>query len=294
METHRFTMNVMAGAVIALAFAATAQAQNDKSYIATSGNDTNNCTASAYCRTLARGLAVTNPRGEVIVVDSGEFGVATIASPVDITARGSDASITATSGNALTISTSGSVTITGLHFSGEGKGLNGVAVSNVGFLRLYDVQIQGFTSDGVDFAAAGGDLAIYDSKINDCGHDGLLLQAAGARAYVHNTGFDNNDFAGADSAQGLLTLADSYAHSNYIGFYADGGRVELYGDHAVFNVVGLVATSGSLYFADCLIADNTDSYVIVTPGTISGSTPGTTLISPGQASFGTLGAQTLF
>jgi Right handed beta helix region len=294
MGRHRFTTNVIAGAVMALAFAATAQAQNNKSYIATTGNDTNNCTASAYCRTLARGLAVTNPRGEVIIVDSGDFGAATVSDPVDITARDSDASITATSGNGLTISTSGPVTITGLNLSGEGTGSNGIAVTSVGFLRLYHVQIQGFASDGIAFAAAGGDLAVYDSKINDCGHDGLLLQAAGAHAYVHDSAFDDNGFAGADSAQGLITVADSSAHYNEIGFFADGGRVELYGDRAIFNVMGMAATSGALYFADCLVADNTDSYVIVAPGTMAGSTPGTTLISPGQASFGTLGTQSLF
>src|SRR5579871_4546372 len=44
---------------------------NNRSFVATTGNDANNCTESAYCRTLAAALTVTNPGGEIIVVTSG-------------------------------------------------------------------------------------------------------------------------------------------------------------------------------------------------------------------------------
>jgi hypothetical protein len=50
-----------------------------------------------------------------------------------------------------------------------------------------------------------------------------------------------NGFAGADSAEGLMTVADSSAPYNVTGFYRDGGRLELYGDRSVFNVVGMEA-----------------------------------------------------
>jgi hypothetical protein len=193
------------------------------------------------------------------------------------------------------------VTITGLSLHGGGTGNDGILIQAVGFLRLYSVLIENFANDGVQFNATSGNLAIYDSKINDCGHDGLLLQASGARAYVHNTDFDNNAFAGANSAEGHLTIADSSSHYNARGFFADGGVVELYGDRVIYNVQGLVSSAtagpngaGTLYFADCLIANNGTSYAIGSGGVMGGSSPGTSLITPGQGTpTGTLSPQTL-
>jgi hypothetical protein len=292
MGTHRFTTNVIAGAMLGLAFAATARAQNSDSFVATTGSDANSCLVSAPCRTFARALAVTNPGGEVIVTNSGEFGPASITQPVAITAIGVDASISVTSGNAVTIETNGSVTLTGLKLHGHSSGANGIVAAQVGFLRLYDVQVENFTNDGIVFVASGGNLSVYDSKFNDCGHDGLVLQASHSRAYVHNSAFDNNGFAGADNAEGLMTVVDSSAHYNVTGFYANGGRLELDGDRSIFNIAGIEAAyGGALFFAHCLIADNLASYYIGDEtSTISGSNPGTNLISPGQASFGTLSA----
>jgi hypothetical protein len=68
--------------------------------------------------------------------------------------------------------------------AGGGTGNDGVVVQAVGILRLYDMQIQNFTNNDIQFTATSGNLEVYDSKINDSGHDGLLLQASGAQAYV--------------------------------------------------------------------------------------------------------------
>jgi hypothetical protein len=288
MRTHRFTSTFTAGAAMAVAFAGTAQASSNRTFVATYGLDNPSCSASAPCRDFPAALAVTNPGGEIVVLNSGGYGAATISQGVTITAVGVDASITATSGNALTISTSGNVTINGLNLHGSaGAATNGVLVSSVGFLRLYTMVVEGFASNGVQFNATSGALAVYDSYFNDNGHDGLLVQASGARAYVHNSEFDNNQFAGGDSAEGIMTIADSSAHYNTHGFFADGGRLELYGDRAIFNTNGLrVNASGHLYFADCLIADNTNWWNVDAGGVLSGSNPGTTLVAPGQATTG--------
>src|SRR5579871_1161487 len=93
MKKHGFTTRVMNCAALALIFAFTAQAQNNRSFVATTGNDANTCSASAYCRTFTRALAVTNSGGEIVVVNSGGYGPATITQAVVITAIGIDASI---------------------------------------------------------------------------------------------------------------------------------------------------------------------------------------------------------
>ena len=286
MQSHRPTTKIIVGAALALAFTFTAQAQNSRSFVATTGNDANNCSASQYCRTFARALAVTNAGGEIVVVDSGGYGPVTISQPVVITAIGIDASITATSGDALDINTTGNVTITGLNLNGAGRLIGiGVHVAAVGLLRLYNMQIQNF-GVGIDFEATSS-LAVYDSEINDCA-DGIL-QASGGQVSVSNTELDN-DGIGAYAAAGTMTIADSSVHYNGIGFFANGGKVSLKNDRVIFNETGIDAfDGGALYFADCLIFGNTTSYSIGTGSTIMASSPGTSLITPGQSSTGTLG-----
>lgn len=292
MKKLQFNMSYVACTGLAIAFAVTAQAGISKSFVATYGSNANACTASAYCRTFDRALEVTNPGGEIVVEDSGNYGATTITQPVTITANGVAASIVVvTPGqNAITINTSGNVTINGLNLYGSGgTGGDGIIVQQVGFLRLYNMLIQGFSNDGIHFTSGGSNLAMYSSKIYDNGHDGLLLQASGAQAWVDGTDFDHNAFAGADSVQGSIALADSYAHYNQYGFFANGGTVSLFADRAIYNTNGIAAAAGgTLNFANCLISNNTNAYNIFGGGTIAGSNPGTSLVTPGQGMIGTL------
>jgi len=293
MPKRSFTTNTLAGAVLALAFTVAAQGSANRTFVSTGGNDGNsavNCSSSATCRTFAAALSVTNSGGEIVVVNSGGYGAATISQPVVITAIGIDASITATTGNGLTIDTSGNVTIVGLNLHGGDAATDGILVTQVGFLRLYNMDIENFVSDGIEFNSSGS-LAVYDSKITDCHANGLLLNNASAKAYVHNTSFDNNTTAGTNAALGNMTVADSSAHYNGIGFYSSGGTLTLQSDRAIFNTAAGLEASGAsaqLYFANCLISENAKSYIIASSGTMFGSNPGTSLITPEQTHTGTL------
>jgi hypothetical protein len=288
---HSFRTHSIAGAALVIAFTFTVQAQNSRSFVATTGDDTNACSANAYCRTFGRAFAVTNSGGEIVVVNSGGYGSFSITQPVTITALGIDASITVTSNNAIGINTSGDVTITGLNLFGGGTGNDGILVQGVGNLRLFNVQIQNFSNDCIEFDASGGNLAINDSQLNDCAVG--LYQNAG-NAYVRNTKFNNNNGAGAESVSAHMTIVDSSAQYNNVGFAAFGGTVSLQNDRIVFNGDGIsVAFGGTLDFANCLIAGNTNSYVN-TSSTVTGSSPGTSLIAPGQSSSGSLGTAIAF
>jgi hypothetical protein len=295
MHRRRFAANVIAGVAIALAFTVAAPAQNSRSYVATTGSDVNNCSASAYCRTLAAALAVTNPGGEIIVVDSDEYGPATISRPVVITAVGIDASITQTTAGlvALTIATTGNVTINGLNLYGGGIGSVGIWVQQAGFLRLYGTQIDNFAGSGIEMTS-GGRLAMYDSKITGSGEDGLVLNN-GANADVQNSSLDNSGTAGAQvTGGGMLTFEDSSAQYNQVGFWALNGTVTLHNDRVTFNTTGmLVSANGQLYVADCLVSDNANSYIVAPGGTLTASRPGTNLITPGQSKSGTLSSATV-
>ena len=232
-----------------------------------------------------------------MVLDSGNFyGTAaiTISQPVTISAVGVEASIIADTGDAIVINTTGNVTLTGLNIRGHGTGNDGISVQKVGFLRVYNTVVQNFTNDGIDFVSLNSDMSIYNSQFINNGHDGVLLQASDSHAYIEGSSFDSNAYAGADSAEGKITVSNSSAHYNGIAYFAHGGNVSLYNDRAIFNTVGLEASAtGHLYFADCLLSDNKTSWSVAAGGVLAGSQPGTTLIAPGQSTHGTASVGTV-
>ena len=285
-------VHALTASALGLAFTVSAQAGASRTFVSTTGNDANtsvNCSASANCRTFGAALSVTNSGGEIVVLSSGGYGPATISQPVIITAIGVDASISVTtSGNGLTINTPGNVTLIGLNLHGEGTGTHGILVQQVGFLRLYDMLIENFQSHGVDFGVVGK-LAVYGSIFNDNANAGIEVNNASAFAYVHGSSFDHNFIAVAVGA-GSATVADSDAENSFGAFHAFAGTLTLVNDRAISNGTALIVESGAtLYFAGCLIANNGTAYNIVSGGTMSGTSPGTSLIAPGQTLTGTLG-----
>ncbi len=301
MKRYGLTLKVIAGAAVALALTFTARTQNrtnvialnNRSFVATTGDDANTCTSAAYCRTFARALAMTNSGGEIVVVNSGGYGPFSITQPVVITAIGIDAAVTQTTSgqNAITINTTGNVTITGLNLNGGGTGSCGILVTHVGSLRLCSMQVQNFANHGIE-ADAGTATSIYDSKVNDNGGCGLITFSP--PTYVHNTAFDNNGGAGAISTAANLTIADSSAQHNGVGFWANGSStIVLDNDSVSLNGTGIeVENSAKLYFAHCVLSGNTTAYYVITGGALAGSNPGTSLIAPGQATTGVLSTAT--
>jgi sugar lactone lactonase YvrE len=86
-----------------------------------------------------------------------------------------------------------------------------------------------------------------------------------------------------------VTVSDSSAEFNSLAFSVqDGGTLTLFSDSVMSNAVGLDMEGGTLYFANCLVANNTTAYQIFNDGTIAGTNPGTSLIAPGQGTTGTL------
>ena len=289
MQLHRLTTQIVGCAAMALAFTVNAHALSNQTFISVSGHDSGTCPSADPCASITYALTQTNPGGEIVIATSGVYTPATIDQAVTVTAGGSvDASVSATTGNALVINTTGNVTLNGFYVRGHGTATNGIVVEAVHNLRLFNLQVQYFMNNGIDFKSASSDLSVYGTTVVGNGHDGLILDAADTRAYVEGSSFDDNVFAGADSGTGKLTIYNSSAHYNQIGFYAHGGTVTLSNDRAILNSIGLdVSAAGHLHFANCLLSDNTTAWKVVPGGTLSGSNPGTTLVAPGQATSGT-------
>ena len=269
-----------------------------RTFVSTLGSDANaedNCSAAASCRTLSAAISRTAPGGEIVLIDSGGYGPITISQPLIIAAVDVDASITAAAGeNAVNIFTAGNVTLVGLSLHGQGAADNGIFVQGVGELRLYNLLVENFTGDGVQFVGLGpgsGNLVVQNSTFNDNGNDGIFVrQYLGTpSAFISGSSFENNSNAGVEAASGYVVVSDSSAEYNLNGFLATGGGMFLADDLVVSNATGVGATFvGTLQFARCLIANNSIAYSASAGGTIIGSNPGSSLITPGQGSVGSL------
>ena len=253
-------------------------AANNRSFVSAQGSDANNCSADLPCASLAAALAETSPGGEIVILDAGDYQPAVITQPVTITATGIEASIAAPSGNALTINTSGNVTISGLSLHGEGTGNDGVLVQSAGALRLYNVTAESFINDGVEFNAPG-DLTIYNSRLTD-NQNGLVISNSSARAFVRNTAFDHNSAAGVSAPDGVAAIAGSPAHFNGTGFQSTGGTLVLASDPAVSNQTGISAAAAAVQFSSCTLARNAlYAYSATSGAAVSGTNQGSSLLT---------------
>jgi len=126
----------------ALALPAVAAAAPQRTFVASSGDDSNPCTLAQPCRGFTAALAAVNSGGEILVLDSAGYGPVTIDKSVSIVAApGAYAGITVSSGNGITIATAGiDVRLKGLTINGLG-GTYGVHVTAGNSLRIEDCAI---------------------------------------------------------------------------------------------------------------------------------------------------------
>jgi len=71
---------------VSLGALASAEAQVAQAFLSTDGSDSDPCTRNKPCRTLAAGVARAGAGGEVVVLDSGTYGAATITRAVRVSA----------------------------------------------------------------------------------------------------------------------------------------------------------------------------------------------------------------
>ena len=100
-----------------------------RTYVASSGLDTNDGRLATPCRSIGAALAQTDPGGEIIVLDSAGYGAVTINKAVSVIAPpGIYAGITVTAGIGIDV-TAGVVALRGLTIRGPGGDV-GIHVGN--------------------------------------------------------------------------------------------------------------------------------------------------------------------
>lgn len=176
-----------------LVAAVPAQAVQRAYVSAISGNDSNTaigCAASAPCRWFAGAMAVVDPNGEVVAMDSGAYGAITVTQSMSFTAApGIYAGISVFAGNGVTIATPGiGVVLRGITINSMGAATTGIYMTNGAKLSVERCVISNFASGGRGmFVNAPAVVRVAGTLFRD-NYDALVL-SSGAKATISNAEF---------------------------------------------------------------------------------------------------------
>ena len=266
------------------------------------GSDANtatNCAAAAPCRFFTAAMSVTNPNGEVIVLDSGGYGAVTITQSVALIApTGVYAGISVFPGaDGVTIATAGvNVVLRGLSINGQG-GNNGINMTAGNRLTVENCVISNLSQSGI-LVNAAATVRVTDSIVRDNAGFGITLQngvkATITRALVSGNVSFGLLLYGNTPSTSTLDIADSTVDGNYYGIVAQSDvstailKLSVRDSRIVSNSsVGLYAQSNSGAAASLTASNNMVSNtvyglfaagagakIISTGNTVTGNTSG--------------------
>jgi parallel beta helix pectate lyase-like protein len=202
-----------------------------RTFVASTGVDTNPCSLVAPCRGFAAAVAVTDANGEVLVLDSAGYGILTINKSVSIIAPdGIYAGVSVPVGqNGIVVNGAGiKVVLRGLTINGQG-GIDGIAIQNAGdvFIERTTIANTGAGTGDVGIrvaaTAAAARVFVTDTTVRGSHGAGILIQA-NATVLVDRCRIEGNggDGVAGMSAGGKLTVTDSLVARNVV----HGIRVE--------------------------------------------------------------------
>jgi hypothetical protein len=217
---------LLAAAFACSLFAAPAQAQRDRVFVASYGSDSNPCTFGSPCKTFQNAVNVVAAGGEVTAIDSAGFGPLGIDKAVTITSpNGVEAGIAAAAGqDAIDIGAGPSdvVVLSGLTLEGAGTAANGIKFTSGAELEVVNCAIRNYTSSGVEISvAAATTVLISNTSIADIpagGGTGIVMIGSGsiiaALDHVTINGAYYGIFIQASAAPIEVSVADSHIDNN--------------------------------------------------------------------------------
>jgi hypothetical protein len=179
-------LKAFAVVIFTLMVTSLAQAQATRTWVSGVGDDANPCSRTAPCKTFAGAISKTADGGEIDAIDPGGFGAVTITKGITIDGGGTFTSILAslTTGVIINDATNTKViTLRNLSINGAGNGVDGIRMIGGKELHVENVDISGFTGDGIklNFAAGpeGGTFAYFDNvdimKVTGASSAGIRL-----------------------------------------------------------------------------------------------------------------------
>jgi hypothetical protein len=276
MKFHLFGFTLLSAATIVAS--APAQAQNGsltRSFVSSTGLDSNACTITAPCATFAQAYTKIGANGIIAALDPGKYGPINITGPVTINGNGWAAITGPASAVAITINAvSGNVALIGLEIDGAGAADTGILYNSGSRLSIRDCTIQNFVFDGIKFAPAStSDIFVSNTLTANNGGDGIFVSWGGTgnvgAVFNHVEAIDNQgtgNFYILGSQNGTLNaaIADSVASGdrNGSGFQlntggsAAGTTLEVLRSVASNNFFGFAVENGTFYIGSSTITGN--------------------------------------
>jgi hypothetical protein len=210
---------ILATTLLTLAFAQPAQAQHGsltRSFVSSSGVDTNACTITAPCASFAVAYTKISANGIIAALDPGKYGPITITGPVTIDGNGWAAITAPANSNGITINAGSNdkITLKGLTIDGVGAANDGILFNTGGGLRVDNCEIKNTLFNGIYVGAISPmSLLVSDTVISN-----INSAATSSGIYFYN-GAANINVATLDH----VAIADA---SVGVSLYANGGPVQ--------------------------------------------------------------------
>lgn len=279
-----------------------AQAQAERTWVSATGNDSNACSRTLPCRTLAIAFAKTAVNGEINCLDPISSTTLTITSSITIDCAGTFGSFDSSAqpfAMAINAPVNTRVILRNLTFNGYGSSTAGIAFNGGTVLELDNVKFEGFTEAGVYVDRNSfGALTIRNSSFSEM-KTGIKLSTITGNivASVSDTSFNNL------IAHGVEANANVFVAVNNSVFTALGGTAILattatstvYAEHNLVtnshvgisaNVAGarITASRNALY-------SNSKAFNVAAGATLLSAGDNKFDINPGNPATGTLGTK---
>ena len=200
----------------ALAFSAQAQAGTlTRTFVSSTGVDTNPCTTAAPCATFAVAYAAAAVNGIVAALDPGKYGPLTVNSSVTIDGNGWAAITSPANGSGLVVAAgAGSVVLRGITVDGAAAtGTQGILYLTGASLTIDGCVVRNMKAGGLIVGtSAESTLTVTNSAFENNGAGVQIQPSSGGSVFA---AFDATQITG-NSVNGGLLLNDSSAGAGVI------------------------------------------------------------------------------
>jgi hypothetical protein len=262
MKSHVFGFALLS--VAAVGASAPAQAASTRTFVSSSGVDTNPCTITQPCATFAGAYANTLPNGIIAALDPGKYGPLTITTGLTINGNGWAAITGPAGGDAIDITAaSGNVTLIGLELDGAGAGKHGIflmsTLTGTAALNVRDCVVSNFTDSGIAIQPSAQPTfeTMFASILNSYSQNngnGIKIAPTGMGIVyfvIDQTTVNNNSSNGFEFSGNVNVVVGSITRSqaNYNGndgILLNGSTVTIKNCYVTINNIGLSVTNSGI------------------------------------------------
>jgi hypothetical protein len=236
------TRSVGAALAASLSFLGAVPAQAAaRVFVSAFGNDAGDCSnRNTPCRTFAAGITQVDAGGEVIVIDTGSYGGATITKSVKLNVP---VGVVAFTASTITVAAGASdvVVLRGLTLKALTPGTgNGILYTGGAALHVENCVIDGW-QEGINVSTnAAVEVFVLDTVVRNTSDEGLFVGPVGdtPRVSVDNSRFENSGDCSVLVSQGDVTVMRSVATGSTEGFCANAAG-------AILNVESSIASNNA-------------------------------------------------